>query len=193
VLKITIPVLLLIAIALVLILIGFLSGRKSLPPGKVIKLSDSPGYEITLSNVPENVTPRLLKIDNDKELRDYEKDGTKEIVFIAGNLVFSDANGDTLVTSFNSPVRLTFSYTAEAEQRFIDYRNTLVERGVVASKDEVKLIPIYLYTHTYEDKERPELHIWKPFQNFLVDEANRTMTIEFLFWGDQQVGGGTRP
>ena len=185
---IEIPGLLLIAIVILLLIIGLFSGRKS-PSGRDIKLSNStqPDYEITLSNVPGNVTPKLLDIDNEDELRNYDKDGAGEILFIAGNLVFYEGTSDNLATNFPSPIRLTFKYTADDEQKFFAYRKTITGQ-------EVKLIPIYLYSYTHdEDKERPEIHIWKPFQNFQIDEANRTMTIEFLFWGDQQVGGGTRP
>jgi hypothetical protein len=51
------------------------------------------------------------------------------------------------------------------------------------------IVPIYLYTPEFDTN----IHIWKPFQNFTIDKANNEMTIEFLYWGDQQAGGGTRP
>jgi hypothetical protein len=117
-----------------------------------------------------------------------DKDGVGEVLFIAGNLVFYD-NKNELVTSFPSPISLTVNYTDEDEQRRIERQKALRREGKLAENEEVQLIPVYLYSYT----EKPEMNIWKPFQNFSIDKINKTMTIEFLFWGDQQVGGGTKP
>lgn len=190
VLRITIPAFLWVLIVLVLILIGWL--RKGAGPilGNKRELSDpdAPEYTITLGNVADDITTSLLKIDDRDASRNLDKDGIGEVLFIAGNLVFND-NTNALVTSFSSPISLTVNYTDQDEQRRLERQQALRKEGKLAENEEVQLIPVYLYSHT----EQPEINIWKPFQNFSIDKVNKTMTIEFLFWGDQQVGGGTKP
>jgi len=181
----------LIVIVIAFIVIGVLqTWRRPVSKQNEIILSDedAPEYKITLSNVPENVTPALLKIDDREKLRYLDKDGVGEIISIAGNLVFYD-NNNKLVTSFPSVISLTFNYTDDDEQKLMERKKALIREGIIAENEDVKLIPVYLYSYT----EKPEINIWKPFQNFSIDKVNRTMTIEFLFWGDQPIGPSTKP
>ena len=171
-------------------------------------------YTITLTNVPGDVAPYLLPISADEEsqLRDAPKDGVGCVVSIAGNLVFYD-NNNKLFTSFPDPVTLELHYTDNDEQfrtifnKKVESTNIMTE-SLIGSQyddklvncagnlkangvDKIELVPIYLYTPMIDGYSG--IHIWKPFQNFSINEVDKTMTIEFLYWGDQQVGGGTRP
>ena len=166
-------------------------------------------YTITLTNVPKDVTPYLLPIspDTESQLRNLPRDGVGCVVSIAGNLVFYDS-GNKLYTSFSEPVTLKLQYT-DHEQNFFTlfnnpkavpalqqagYDDQLIECMSNLQKngiDHIELVPVYLYTPmiaAYSD-----IHIWKPFQNFSIDETGKIMKIEFLYWGDRQIGGGTRP
>jgi hypothetical protein len=182
----------LILIAIALVAIGLLPFQKSTSTGNKMELSDpdSPDYKIILSNIPKGVSPKLLKIEDRESLREYNKDGVGEILSIAGNLVFYDDNiKDKLVTSFASPVRLTFNYTEEDKKNLAARKAALIKQGFLRETEDVELIPAYLYSYA----DGPINNIWKPFQNFRIDKANQTMTIEFLFWGDQPIGPSTKP
>ena len=184
VLRITVPAYLWVLIILVLVLVGWFSrgGSPTTGPTRRISDPDAPGYTITLGNVPDRVASNLLKIDDRTASQNLDKDGVGEVLFISGNLVFNDTtNNNTLVTSFPSPIRVTINYTDADEQRRLERQNALGE--------EVRLIPVYLYSPV----GKQDINIWKPFQNFRIDQASKTMTVEVLFWGDQQVGGGTKP
>ena len=175
--------------------------------------ADIEGYTLSLEGVPAGVTPNLLKISaqEEEELRALPTDGIGCVVSIAGNLVFYDGD-DSLVTRFDEPVTLTFNYAANDVQfqtlfngseelpklradlkkstfdsQLAECAGSLMESGVT----EIELVPIYLYAPLTD--EVPAIQVWKPFQVFSVDTEARTMTIEFLYWGDRQVGGGTKP
>ena len=171
-------------------------------------------YKLTLSHVPSGITPFMLPNGaEESQLGDSPKDGIGCVVFIAGNLAFYNSE-ETLVTSFLEPVTLELQYTdnesnfqvifnqqndpnqmvgslkeAQFDDQLIECANNLKEKGIA----EIDLVPIYLYTPQVEGYSN--VHIWKPFQNFepTKPDDTHTMTIEFLYWGDQQVGGGTRP
>jgi hypothetical protein len=180
----------LIAIVIAFIVIGVLqTWRRPVSKQNEIILSDedAPDHKITLSSIPPDVTPTLLKIEDRERSKNYDKDGVGEILFIAGDLVFYK-NGKE-VNNFSSPIKLTYNYTEKDEAKLMARANSLLERKEVTSIEEVKFIPVYLYSNT----QKPELKTWKPFQNYSIDYVNRTVTIEFMFWGDQQAGGGTRP
>jgi hypothetical protein len=164
--------------------------------------SDRPGYQMVLNNVPSEVTPGLLPISDEEEaeLREYPTDGVGCVVSIAGNLVFYEKeNNNNPVTSFFEPVRLIINYTNnDASILQTDINNFLennsnselaqcLQAKSISTVEDI--VPIYLYTPEFDTN----IHIWKPFQNFTIDKANNEMTIEFLYWGDQQAGGGTRP
>lgn len=161
---------------------------------KEIILEGLPGYTMTLSNVPEDVTPELLPIsDEEKErLMDLRKDGVGLITSIAGNLVFYDQNRKE-VNSFSSPVRLIYNFTSDDEEKRTKRKADLMEKGKLAETEDVDLIPIYLYSYTPDKGEPPEFEIWRPYQNFSRSSDNKTMSVEVRFWGDQQIGYGTKP
>ena len=194
----TIPASVWILIVLLLLLIGLFIRQAELRPKQRVELSDedSKDHNFSLSNVPENVTATLLKIESRSKLREFEKD--REIgliVSIAGDLAFySKDNNNLAVHSFGAPVRLTLNYTDEDEkgleqrQAFIDKNPQLIGPG---EDRKVKLIPIYLYTSRAEG--RADINIWKPFQNYTLNERNKTVTVDFLFWGDSPTGWGTKP
>jgi hypothetical protein len=155
------------------------------------------GHQFTISDYPKDITPVLLDISSDEkdELEKLPTDGIGMITSIVGNLVFYDKD-EKPVFSFSSPVKLTYNYTDADEQGVKDRQTFLMaqqkEQGIKEPKEiNVDFIPIYLYT--LEEEGKPVIKIWKPFQNFTLNEVNHTVTIEFLFWGDQQFGGGTKP
>jgi len=161
----------------------FLRQRSYAAMFKDITLAGLPGYTIHLSYVPKNITPKLLPVASEqgKSLMDTPTDGVGMITSVAGNLVFY--SGEQEVNSFLRPIRLTYNFTPVDEQKLLDRRNVL--------NQDINLIPVYLYTYTPKNKE--ELTVWKPFQNFSIDKDARTFTIEFQFWGDQPLGAGTKP
>jgi hypothetical protein len=160
---------------------------------------DKAEYTISLANVPEGVTPRMLQVSaiEEERLRSLPTDGTC-VVSIAGNLVFYD-NGDNLVTSFPEPITLTLNYTTQdalllqpdINKFFKVSANPKVKECLdsnsVAKVDNI--VPIYLYAPAFDTT----IQIWKPFQNYTINEDDKTMTVEFLNWGDRQIGGGTKP
>lgn len=160
------------------------------------------GYTMTITNVAPGITAGLLPISDSEESESYTypTDGVTCIAFIAGDLVFYDKNDDNrLVTSFPEPVTLALESTQEGALILPNEINKILEanpdsqlakcletHSISAVED---IVPIYLYTPAFDTS----IHIWKPFQNYTIDTTNRTVTIEFMNWGDQQFGGGTRP
>lgn len=197
-LRITIPSFVWVLSIFLLIIMGWFPRRGDLDQGQRVELSDrdSPWHKFSLSHVPENVTAKLLKIESRDLLRALDKDREiGEITSIAGDLAFSRKdNSEVTVHDFSSPVRLTLNYTDEDEkgreqrQAFIDQNPELVTE---ADGKKVRLIPIYLYTSKAEG--RTDINIWKPFQNYTLDEVSKTVTVEFMFWGDSPTGWGTKP
>lgn len=159
-----------------------------------------PGYTISVSNVPENITPRLIPIppEEDTRLKSLTRDGTiRFITSVAGNLIFEDEEGRQ-VDHFLSPIRLTYNFTEEDEKKRQDREKVLndkrrKEEGEGAEYVTVRLIPIFLYQLDPEKTGKPSFEVWMPFQNYDFDEKQQIITIDFLFWGDRQVGGGTQP
>jgi len=170
-------------------------------------------YVMTLTGLPLGVAPYLLPItpEEESQLRDQAKDGIECVVFIAGNLAFYNQE-QALVTAFTDPVTLVIQYS-DAEEQFRAIYNKNDESAVLSESlleskfdnklvecatklkdsgvDTIDIVPIYLYTPLTDGYSN--VHIWKPFQNFNNDALSLTMTIQFKYWGDQQVGGGTRP
>lgn len=158
-------------------------------------LEGLPGYTISLENVPQNITPRLLPISDDENdrLRGLKKDGSIGLVTsIAGNLVFQDPNGVD-VYSFTSPIRLVYNFTNDDEEKRKNREKGLKLKGAIAEDATVALIPIFLYQYNPDKGSTPEFEVWQPFQSFIFDEKDLTVTIDILFWGDRQIGGGTQP
>jgi hypothetical protein len=161
-----------------------------------------PEYTIALAKVPQDVTPKILPVSDQEEanLRDLPTDGIACVVSIAGNLVFYEKNdNDKLVTNFSTAVQLTLNYTAADKlllqpdiKQFLETSENakltqcLKDKAITAVEE---IVPIYLYSPAFN----PSIRIWKPFQNFSPDNQNNKMTVEFLYWGDQPIGGGTRP
>lgn len=190
-------------IVFILILVGLLMARYE--PTQ-IEMSDPdapPGHKIKLSRIPEYAKPELLPIPSRADLEDekkFKRDGVGKILSITGNLIFRDSRKgkDKLVTSFSSPIRVTISYTEADENAALERQAALILASDLPEDGKVEIIPVYLYTYPNPDPDSttdkpPEFTIWKPFQNFTRDEANRTLTVEVQFWGDQPIGGGTRP
>lgn len=143
------------------------------------------GHTITVTNVPENVSPYLLPVSPEEEekLLQLPREDIGCIISIVGNLAFYDAD-NILVTSFPSAVSLTYPFTDEDNSKFDECAQSLQDQGIVASPSEVTYVPIYLYN-------KPDMVIWKSFQNPTFGDG--TVTINFTEWGDQQEGFGTRP
>ena len=188
--RIAIPDFVWALIALLVLLIGFFSGPR---PTTSKQLQGLEGHTITVSNFPPNLSPELEEMSTDDldRVRKYPRDGVGEILTIAGNLVFYDENRN-LVNSFPSPVKLTFDYTDEDEERARAHQKDLVNRDEIAENVNVEIIPVYLYSYPW-DSDNPTTNIWKPFPMFSVDRARRTMTIEFRYWGDRPVSPGAQP
>lgn len=189
-LRVTIPTFVWILIALLLLSIGWFPGQGSATSKQLPGLA---GHTITVSNFPPTVSPELLDMSGDDldTARKHTRDGVGEILNIAGNLVFYDQQRN-LVNTFSTPVRLTFDYTKEDEERAEEHRQELIKDGSITENMNVEIIPVYLYSYPW-NSENPTINIWKPFQTFSIDKARRTMTIEFRFWGDRPISPGTQP
>ena len=142
--------------------------------------------EITLEGVPSGVTPYVLTID--PAFRDFllgpdaaKSPETTCIFILAGDLAFYD-DKDELVTSFNSPVTIKYSYLSELDDQ--TFKECQAEAAATASisTEEVKYIPVYYHEN-----------VWRPFKEAQVDPVSGLMTITFRSWGDQPIGGGSQP
>ena len=190
VLRITIPDYLWILIALLLILIGLLPFL-SPPPSKELQGLD--GHTITVSHYTEESSPELREMSPEQvdNARQYSRDGVEEILSIAGDLVFYDQrNRESFVTSFAKPVRVTIRFTEKERDAYLRRRDELLASGTIRSREESKLMPIYLYSYPLRE---PQVNIWKPFQNYELDLDKLTMSVDVQFWGDQNIGVGTKP
>lgn len=194
VLRITIPAFVWVLIAILLLVIGWL-GSQTNPPGRTVEIYDPDAreYKLRFSNLPENVNPRTLRIPDRESLKGLPKDKeVGEILSIAADIAFYD-NNDRLVSRFAEPVTLTFNYTDE-DQRRLDARAQRLG-------EKVAMIPVYLYSPVFKTQqqgagaieETGENQIWLPFQKYSRNEDNQTLTVEFRFWGDGQIGPGTNP
>jgi hypothetical protein len=141
--------------------------------------------EITLDGVPSGVTPYLLTIT--PEFREFllgpdaqKSPETSCIFMLAGDLAFYNED-DELITSFDSAVTIEYAFLPEDEDAYLDCQKMVQEFTGIAAED-VEYVPVYYDQET-----------WKPFKNYVVDTETGLMTIEFASWGDQPIGGGTRP
>jgi hypothetical protein len=178
VLRITVPSFLWVLIALLLLLVGWLSGQGGSSPGSPKELSDPDArdYRIRVSNYPNYANPTLLRIEDRNRLLDLNREPELGIVTsVAGDLVFA-------VNRFDPPVNLVMNYTAEDEQKLQERRKRL--------GSPVELVPIYLHSPTTEEGG---VAIWRPFQDFTIDAERREATIRVSSWGDSPTGWGTRP
>lgn len=141
-------------------------------------------HEITLTDVPDGITPSLLYVSPERkqQLLDAPKEGTECIFMIAGDLDFY-RDGE-LVTSFDSPITITYAFETQDLEAYSACQKTLVEKGIVGSVEEVDYLPVYF-----------DNSVWKPFnpENVSIDSTTGTMTIKFTSWGDRPIGGGTQP
>ncbi len=187
---ITIPTFGWVLIVLLLIVMGWFPGQGRVTSKELPGLA---GHTITVSNFPPTISPELLDMSEDDldTARKHTRDGVGEILTIAGNLVFYDQKRN-LVNTFSTPVRLTFDYTKEDEDRAEAHRRDLINNSSITENMNVEIIPVYLYTYPW-NSENPTLNIWKPFQTFSIDKDRHTMTIEFRFWGDRPISPGTQP
>lgn len=143
------------------------------------------GHTLTVANVPDEVRPYLLPVSPEEEekLRQLQTEDIGCIISIVGNMAFYDIDNN-LVTSFPSAVSLTYNFTPADNSRLEDCAQTLEKQGIVASSEEVTYVPIYLYN-------KQGTVIWKKFQDPTFGDG--TVTINFIEWGDQQGGFGTKP
>lgn len=179
VLRITVPSYLWVLIALLLLLMGWLSGQgdSGSGPSKGLSDPDAPDYQIRVSNYPNYANPTLLRIENRNRLLDLNREPEIGLVTsVAGDLVFA-------VNRFHAPVRLIMNYTTEDEQKLRERREQLGSR--------VELVPIYLHSPTTDEGSASK--IWRAFQDFTIDTEKRQATIRVSAWGDSPTGWGTRP
>lgn len=194
-LRINIPPFLWILILILLIVIGWLGSQTNRPSGRSVEISDEDAreYKLRFSNLPENVNPRTLRIPDRESLKGFPKDKeVGEVLSIAADIAFYD-NNDRLVSRFAEPVTLTFNYTDEDKRRLAEREQMLGQKAI--------MIPVYLYSPVFKTQqqgagameEMGDNQIWLPFQKFSRDEGKQTLTVEFMFWGDGQIGPGTNP
>jgi hypothetical protein len=178
----------LVVLVILLNMIQLLAARpQDYPTKKVLSYSDSSAHKFILSNFPPDVDPRLVDLEN-KEA-DIDNTYIDYILFVIGDIAFYDKTNN-IVHSFPKPVRLTFNFTEDQYNEFLNHSALSLAKGIIRSTDEAKFMPIYLYKYP---NDNPKAGVWKPFQNYSIDFAKKTITVEFQSWGDQQIGGGTKP
>ena len=102
---------------------------------------------------------------------------------VAGDLAFYDENGELIPDLvFDSPITISYAFLEQDQDDFSNCQTTLVEQGVVGSVEEVTYLPVYF------DKD-----LWRPFKEENVQFDGNVMKITFTSWGDQPIGGGTKP
>ena len=157
---------------------GVPDGAEQCKPGAEARSYTCSGlseHEITLIGVPDNVLPYLLPgpPDRELELRQAETDGTKCIFTVVGDLAFYDTDNN-LVTDFSkTPVTIRFSFN---EKDMADFE---VCQSIVS--EPVQKVPVY-----FSGK-------WMPFQEGTASVDGDLAVITVTSWGDQPVGGGTKP
>lgn len=171
----TIPSIVWIAVIFLLILIWFLFRPNR---GRFV-LTDTAGYTVEVQGVPTGITPKMIDMGTLAE--GAELDGVGMITSIAGNLVFEDGDGKE-IDRFADPIKLTYTFTNQDQSMLAERRKFYMD---------ATFVPVYLYLYT--NKEGQLLKIWKPFQNYIVDEGAGKITVEFRVWGDRPIGGGTQP
>ena len=178
VLRIAIPDFVWVLVVLLLVLMGWFSGRGN---GSSKELSDpaAPGYRIRVSNFPRYANPTLLTIADRGQLQVLNKDPQIGVVIsVAGDLVFA-------VNRFDSPVELVMKYTDDDERQ-------LKERQQSLAPQNVELIPIYLHTPTTDEGGSRD-RIWRPFEDFTLDTERKEARIRVSSWGDSPTGWGSKP
>lgn len=140
-------------------------------------------HEINLTNVPEKAFPNVLPVSSEREqeLRQAEKEEIGCIFAIAGDLAFYDTD-NKLVTEFkDSPITITFSLNDKDIAEFEACKQTLVEQQIVTDPTVVEFQPTY-FSET-----------WKPFPEGSYRVDGNVVTVTITTWGDQPLGGGTKP
>lgn len=133
-------------------------------------------HEISLAGVPDNVLPYSLAVSPDREeqLRQEDKEGTECIFAIVGDLAFYDTD-NKLVTDFSkTPVTITYSFNEEDLAEFEVCRQSILAEAV-------EYVPVF-----FSDT-------WKPFPEGTFSVDGNVVAITATSWGDQPVGGGTKP
>ena len=151
--------------------------------GELNCAADESGHALSLSNVPNGVTPYLVPISADKEaeLSKLPMDGFTCLA-IVGNLVFYDDKSEKLVTSFSTPVTLHINVTPGDLSKLADCQSDPKYPTI----DE--LMPVYLFLPAAD----ASVNIWKPFQTFKLDpERPGGVTVEFNYWSDDPFGFGS--
>jgi hypothetical protein len=144
-------------------------------------------HQITIQDVPDDVTADLLEISpqREQELLNADTEGTGCVFMIAGDLVFY-REGE-LLTEFASPITITYYFMQQDLDAYSQCQETLQEKGLVQSADEVEFVPIYFDKNT---------ELWTTFAKddiVVINQDSGEMTIQVMFWGDQPIGGGTQP
>ena len=158
---------------------GVPDGAEQCKPGAEARSYTCSGlseHEITLIGVPDNVLPYLLPVppDRELELRKAETDGTKCIFTVVGDLAFYDTD-NKLVTDFSkTPVTITYSFNEEDLAEFEVCRQSILAEAV-------EYVPVF-----FSDT-------WKPFPEGTFSVDGNVVAITATSWGDQPVGGGTKP
>lgn len=180
--RVTIPDFVWVLVAILLLLIGWLSSQREDGPGSQKELydGDPQGRRLTVSNHPAYANPTLLPIPSRDTLKDLRKAGKLELITsVAGDLVFE-------VNRFATPANVTIHYTEEDERLASGRQQSLIKRGLLADGQQVRLIPVHL------DSE-PDGPIWKAFENFEIYPERREITVHIDAWGDKSMGVGTEP
>lgn len=144
------------------------------------------GHEITLEGLPGGVTPYLLSISPEFEAfllgpNAKRSPETACIFMLAGDLAFYDDN-EELITRFDPPITINYYFLLDVDNDAFQNCQTEAAAAANISPEEVEYVPFYYHKET-----------WRPFKDAVVDTQSGLMTITFTTWGDQPIGGGTKP
>ena len=147
-------------------------------------------HTVAVSNVPEGFKPNMIPLTKGEAeaLRNADREGTECIFVVVGNLAFYDKDNNLILEpTFDSPVLITYTFTDQDMQAYQECQKTVIQSRPELAETKFEPVPVYFF-------EKGDKKVWKPFKDgtFKV-EGNGTVSIEFTSWGDQQVGGGTRP
>ncbi len=137
------------------------------------------GLEIRFSNVPADVTPMLVPIKPEEEtrLRAATREGFSCLISILGNVAFE--RDSKLVSKFDQPVTLTYTFTEEDVRRAADTSLSNCDRPYTPEE----FVPVIILSPFKEDS------FWMPFPSFSVD-GNQAV-VQFRVWGDPPIGWGS--
>ncbi len=141
-----------------------------------------PDRPITLKNVPTGAAPYLLPIADEAALREAPKEkGIGCIFVVVGDLAFYDKSDKLVTKGFSSSV--SYTLTEEDKAACSEYIEALIAEKSVKATD-IDFIPVY-----FADG------MWKAFNEDEYDIVidGDMVTVTFTTWGDQPMGGGTRP